>query len=450
MSVDASPVGLAAILSQKGQETGTSYIVTYASRSLTETEQRYSQTEREALGIVWACEHLHLYIYGKPLTVYRDHKPLVSIFGYPSSKPPPRIEKWALRLQPYQLTVLYRKGDGKPADYLSRHPSKQITAASREQKIAEEYVNYIASTSTPKAMTVAETEEATKADATLQAVSNAIETGKWYEGSQQSGVDTAVFAAWEKLKNELTVGVNTQVVLRGTRVAVPSKLQQRVVNLAHEGHQGVVKTKALLVEKKVQSCCACLVSTPEAKREPLLMSPLPKAPWSEVSMDFAELPNSEYLLIITDDYSRYPVVETVKSTSANTVIPKVDKVFSEIGKPDVVKTDNGPLFNSSAFKSFAQTLGFQHCKVTPRWPRANGEVERFVRTVKKVIKTAYLERKSWKQEMYRFLRNFRATPHTTIRIPTAIALFNRAIKTGLTKANKHQHFKQMTAGQRRK
>ncbi len=137
----------------------------------------------------------------------------------------------------------------------------------------------------------------------------------------------------------------------------------------------------------------------------------------EVSMDFAELPNSEYLLIVTDDYSRYPVVETVKSTSANTVIPKVDKVFSEFGIPDVVKMDNGPPFNSSAFKSFAQTLSFQHRKITPRWPRANGEVERFVRTVKKMIKTANLEGKSWKQEMYRFLRNFRATPHTTTRVP---------------------------------
>ena len=78
-------------------------------------------------------------------------------------------------------------------------------------------------------MTVAEIEEATKANATLQAVSKAIETGNWHEGSQQSGVDTAVFAAWQKLKNELTVGVNPQAVLRGTSVAVPSKLQQRVV-----------------------------------------------------------------------------------------------------------------------------------------------------------------------------------------------------------------------------
>ena len=57
-----------------------------------------------------------------------------------------------------------------------------------------------------------------------------------------------------------------------------------------------------------------LCVTPESKREPLLMSPLSKALRSEVSTDFAELPNSEYLLIITDDYSRYPVVEMVKST----------------------------------------------------------------------------------------------------------------------------------------
>ena len=182
ISVDASPVGLAAILSHVDGKTGTHHIVTYASRSLSETEQRYSQTEREALAVVWACEHLHLYIYGKPVTIYTDHKPLVSIYGNPSSKPPARIERWALRLQPYQLTVRYRKGEGNPADYLSRHPSKQPTTASREQK-----------TSTPKALTVQEIEEATKSDATLQAVSKAIETGNWQEGPKQSEVDSVAY-----------------------------------------------------------------------------------------------------------------------------------------------------------------------------------------------------------------------------------------------------------------
>ena len=72
ISVDACPVGLAAILSQVDLQTEERHMITYASRSLTATEQRYSQTEREALAVVWACEHLHLYVYGKPITVYTD------------------------------------------------------------------------------------------------------------------------------------------------------------------------------------------------------------------------------------------------------------------------------------------------------------------------------------------------------------------------------------------
>ena len=77
------------------------------------------------------------------------------------------------------------------------------------------------------------------------------------------------------------------------------------------------------------------------------MSDLPEAPWLDISADFyGPLPTGEYLLVIIDEYSRYPVVEIIRSTSANTVIPVFDKVFSMFGIPRVVKTDNGPPFNS--------------------------------------------------------------------------------------------------------
>ena len=56
--VDASPVGFGAILCQENR------IVAYASRSLSPVEQRYSQTEREALAVLFACEHFHLYTAG--------------------------------------------------------------------------------------------------------------------------------------------------------------------------------------------------------------------------------------------------------------------------------------------------------------------------------------------------------------------------------------------------
>ena len=189
------------------------------------------------------------------------------------------------------------------------------------------------------------------------------------------------------MKDELTVNASGNLILRGTRIVVQKSLQDHVVNLAHEGHQGLVKTQSLLrekvwfphidklVESKVKSCEACLIATPECKREPLQMSLLPAAPWKEISIDFNEIQNKEYLLLINDDYSRYPVVETVKSTAATTVIPKLDKVFSEFGVPDVVKSDNGPPFNSKEFTAFADDLGFKHRKVTPKWAPANGEVK---------------------------------------------------------------------------
>ena len=64
VSVDASPVGLGAILAQREDDSTEPRIVAYASRALTPVERRYSQIEREALAIVWGCERFHLYLYG--------------------------------------------------------------------------------------------------------------------------------------------------------------------------------------------------------------------------------------------------------------------------------------------------------------------------------------------------------------------------------------------------
>ena len=50
--------------------------------------------------------------------------------------------------------------------------------------------------------------------------------------------------------------------------------------------------------------------------------------WKEISTYFAELPMGQYHLVLVDDYSRFPIVEIVSSTSANVVIPCIEKVFS--------------------------------------------------------------------------------------------------------------------------
>lgn len=66
----------------KGKNTGSFY----ASRSLTDTERSYSQTEKEALSLVWACERFHAWIYAAEFMLLTDHTPLETIFSPKSKK----------------------------------------------------------------------------------------------------------------------------------------------------------------------------------------------------------------------------------------------------------------------------------------------------------------------------------------------------------------------------
>ena len=116
------------------------------------------------------------------------------------------------------------------------------------------------------------------------------------------------------------------------------------------------------------------------------------------------------------------------SLTARSVIPRFDKIFSEFGVPAQLKTDNGPPFNSAEFAQYLDNMGIQHCKITPLWPRANAETERFMRTIKKVIRG---KPSNWKQEMHKLLLAYRATPHTSTGMAPATVLFGREIRTKL-------------------
>ena len=346
--VDASPVGLGGLLAQDGK------VISYASRALSDVESRYSQTEREMRAIVWALEHFHLYLYGSEFTIMTDHKPLLGIFN--SHKPTSaRMDRWKLRLMPYKCHLVYRPGKDaeNPADFMSRHPNLQATA---KRNVADEYVYYVCSNAIPKAMTLQEIQSETEKDPTLQSLIKAIETDRWTDSE---------ILDYKRLKDELLV--YSGVVLRGNRIVVPSKLRERAVDLAHVGHQGIVKTKSLIREKvwfpgidkmvkdKVDNCLACQTVTPSksSRIEPLQMTPLPSGPWKMLAMDFlGPFPSGDYLLVVIDEYSRFPEVEIVKSMSAKSVIPRLDAIFARQGISQELKTDNGPPFNGVEFSNF--------------------------------------------------------------------------------------------------
>ena len=176
---DASPVGLGAVLTQV--QGGCERVVAYASRSLADVERRYSQTEKEALGLVWGCERFHMYLYGVEFTLLTDHKPLEVIYST-SSRTSARIEHWVLRLQPYKFTVQYVPGKQNIADPLSRLSKGGGICMS---SVAEEFIRFVAETSTPAAMSVQEVEKESWVDPEVSQLRECISTGDWDDAPSQ-------------------------------------------------------------------------------------------------------------------------------------------------------------------------------------------------------------------------------------------------------------------------
>ena len=124
IQVDTSKIGIGAALLQDGRP------IAFASKALTETEQRYANIERELLAVVFSCECFHTYIYGKPFVVETDHKPLEMIHKKSLASTPPRLQWMLPCLQHYDVIIKYCPGKEMvltdSLSHLSPIPDKEI------------------------------------------------------------------------------------------------------------------------------------------------------------------------------------------------------------------------------------------------------------------------------------------------------------------------------------
>jgi hypothetical protein len=146
---------------------------------------------------------------------------------------------------------------------------------------------------TAKAISLDDVKKTTVNDPILQHLTKAIRTGNWTVTPTQRniGVDPQEMNAYFKLRNEITASNENDLLLKGTRIILPAPLRSHALSLAHEGHQGLVKTKRLLREKvwfpgidakaksMIEKCIPCQAATPTKHHEPLQMTKLPDGPW---------------------------------------------------------------------------------------------------------------------------------------------------------------------------
>ena len=131
LAADASAYnGIGAVISHT-MENGTEHPTTFASRTLLPSEKNYSQTEKEALLIIFRVSKFHVYLYGWQFTLITDHKPLTSIFGSKKGVPTiaaARLQHWALKLSAYSYNIQFHRTDEHSnADGLSRLPLNHIS-----------------------------------------------------------------------------------------------------------------------------------------------------------------------------------------------------------------------------------------------------------------------------------------------------------------------------------
>ncbi|KAL9982486.1 hypothetical protein ACROYT_G004534 [Oculina patagonica] len=280
------------------QETGSGLQpVHFISRTMTDTEKRYSQTEKDALSVHWAKNRFSIYLLGAPkLKIITAHKPLLPLFNKATMRLPPRIEKWVMRMQDVDFEQIYEPGKDDRCRS-TRLPIKTPTVRERKDAV-ERVIKYVVTAE--HAVVIDQIKEETRKDIQLQKLSVRILTGDWEQHKKDPDI-TPFYS------------VHSQ-------------------------------------------CYECQVTTKQHRQEPVKVTDIPKKPWDVIAVDFSgPYPDGHYNLVAIDKRTRYPEVVKTNSTAFQPTKEKLKTMFATHGTPRQLESDNGPPFNSREFAEFAKT-----------------------------------------------------------------------------------------------
>ena len=210
ISTDASRSCLGAVLQQLHGENWCP--VAYASRSVTDCDSRYATIELETLGMTFACERFHQFIYSQEFEIETDHKPLVSIFKKSLVDSPPRIQWLRLRLQKYEFKLSYVPGKWMHApDTLSRAPLK---VTSKSDHHIEAHVDGIIAVLQVTVEKLEEIKAETQKNKTMILLQNTIMQG-W--PNERSSTSKELYPYWN-IRDELSV--HQGLILKGSKIVI--------------------------------------------------------------------------------------------------------------------------------------------------------------------------------------------------------------------------------------
>ncbi|CAG9089362.1 unnamed protein product [Plutella xylostella] len=422
LQVDASAGALGAVLLQGGRP------VEFASLTLTDTQTRYAQIEKEMLAIVFACERFHQYIYGRSdITVQSDHKPLEALFKKSLISVPARIQRMMLRIQCYTINVVYTPGKYMYiADTLSRAPTTDVMV---DRGVSEEV----------EAQTCFMISSVPYSDSKLELIRRHTaldEDCKVLIEYIMKGWPSKIYIMNDKMRVFWSYRESLQyidgLILKNNQIFIPVCLRDEMLSRVHEGHLGIDRCKQRArdvmfwpgmsrdVEGHVRACVTCAAHAPRPRREPARPHPVPDRPWLKLGSDIFEY-RRKYYVILVDYFSNYVEVNELNSICSKAVINALKEQFGRHGIPIELVTDNGPAYSSAEFKKFLESWEVRHTTSSPHYPQSNGKSERAVQSVKNILKKCI----DSGHDFHLSLLNFRTTPRDDMDSPAQILMGRR-------------------------
>ena len=489
---DASSVGIGGVISHKYPD-GTERPIEFVSRTLTETERRYSQLDREALAVIWTLKKFHKYVYAIPFELVTDNKPLQYILHQSKCIPEmvvSRLQRWALILANYDYTISYRPtGKHANADVCSRfplqntesavtHPDSLICDSVNECEVCRDAVYAVFVGEDKPLLNSTLISKMTRTDPVLAKVM--MFTLEGWPKRPKSAQNTAIsgdssrrcsnakepklvrnktisgdsaqrwMTEWKPYADKQTeLSVDKGCLMWGGRVIIPEKMRPDVLQLLHSTHMGASMMKNMArryvwwprmdseIDTLSQTCQSCQKVRPLPRKSHPHPWDVPDQPWERIHIDFAGPFQGQMWLIVVCAYSKWlEVIDMKQNTTAGNLIKKLRELFARFGLPKVCVMDNGPqLSRSTEFVSFLSKNGIKCVPIPSYHPASNGQAESMVGKFKQAIRKMADQPGDVNTKLSQWLFQYRNTPNSTTGHEPAVLMFGRRPRTALSLLN---------------